>query len=117
MKAHRHLLSLIRQKEIAILQLLTLDQLASNCPRCFGPPVDDTADVDEPHIILCIDGNFQHKRHQAASSEIVGHKLPNPELFMDPARIEAMAEAMAEPAGRRHNRNPQLEELVVCFGH
>ncbi|KAH9814031.1 hypothetical protein DFH28DRAFT_1083085 [Melampsora americana] len=108
-RAHRQVLSLIRRKETEILQLSQLEQLASNCPRCFGPPVDKTPDPDEPHIILCVDGNFQHKRHLAASHEIPGHNPEPPELFMDPERVDKMAVAMA---GGRGTRNPQLDELV-----
>lgn len=109
--AYRQLLHLVRQKDFQVLNLSQVDQLAANCPRCFGPPVDSEPNVEEPNIILCVDGNFQHRRHQAASQEIPGADPPTPELFMDPRRVEQMAEVMAG-GGRQA---PQAEELVVSM--
>lgn len=66
--------------------------------------MDQSSKIDEPHIILCVDGNFQHRCHQAA-----GHELQIPELFMETEEVESMANAMA--VGR--TQDPQLDELVV----
>lgn len=72
--------------------------------------MDETLDLAEPHIVLCVDGNFQHKRHLAAIHEIPGHKPPATELFLDPAQVDQMAETVAG----RCRRDPQSDELVVC---
>lgn len=37
---------------------------------------------EEPDYIVCMDGNFQHRRHVAASVPIPGYFPETPELFM-----------------------------------
>lgn len=74
-----------------------LEQLAANCPRCFGPTTGTTV-PGEPDIILALDGNFSHKRMAAASAPISGLKTETPELFMEPDRVQKMAEALGATA-------------------
>lgn len=73
-------------------------QLAANCPRCFGPFVSQgpEAHEDEPHVIVCMDGNFQHRRHKAASVPIIGHEVVKPELFIHPEAVSAMAQLTSQ---------------------
>ncbi|KAH9823851.1 hypothetical protein DFH28DRAFT_921373 [Melampsora americana] len=103
----------IRQHEMDKLQLDALGRLAANCPRCFGPPVGVTQ-AEEPDIIVCQDGNFQHKRHAAASVEIPGYHPEVSELFAPPAEVEDMANELTRlslPSNSRSNNN--LDEGVA----
>ncbi|KAA1077720.1 hypothetical protein PGT21_017763 [Puccinia graminis f. sp. tritici] len=74
------------------LQISKIDKLAELCPKCFGPTVPGKKE-DEPDYIVCMDGNFQHRRHKAASNEII--PLKNPSLFIKPDEVEAMAISMS----------------------
>jgi hypothetical protein len=61
---------MIRQGQIIseeLLQMGHMDKLANIFPKCYGPPVPGKT-PDEPD--LCMDGNFQHHRHLAASQEL-----------------------------------------------
>lgn len=89
--AYRHMLRMRDELEIKALELSKMEQLASNCPRCFGPvaPREDIKpDTDErtekPNIIACFDGNFQQRQHLAASKEYSEIEIRYPSLFLDP---------------------------------
>ncbi|KAH9807979.1 hypothetical protein DFH28DRAFT_1088460 [Melampsora americana] len=88
--AYRAILLQIRTLEHQKLGLSELGILAANCPKCFGPPVGVTR-PEEPDLVICIDGNFQHRRHAAASVEIPGAQPPRPDVFLDPVAVEQMA--------------------------
>ncbi|EGG03615.1 uncharacterized protein MELLADRAFT_90015 [Melampsora larici-populina 98AG31] len=88
--AYRAILLQIRTLENQKLALSDLGILANNCPKCFGPPVGVTR-AEEPDLVICIDGNFQHRRHAAASVEIPGAQPPRPSMFLDPAAVDDMA--------------------------
>ncbi|KAH9823012.1 hypothetical protein DFH28DRAFT_880426 [Melampsora americana] len=68
--------------------------LASNCPKCFGPPVGTTR-PKELQVLICLNGNFQHKRHAVASFPIPGFRPPRPDLFLDPKRVHAKERLLA----------------------
>lgn len=86
------MITAVRKKEMLLLELDELAQLAANCPQCFGQPAPDAeTDQGEPNFIVCCDGNFQQRRHTAASVPIPGFLPPTPELFMEPDRVMAMA--------------------------
>ena len=62
--------------ETEALNLNEYEKLASHCPQCLDPDSPDhwlnqTAIQikNEPDYIVCFDSNFQHGRHQAASTE------------------------------------------------
>ncbi|KAH9820127.1 hypothetical protein DFH28DRAFT_1079978 [Melampsora americana] len=92
--AYRAILLQIQTLENQKLQLSELGILASNCPKCFGPPVGITT-PDEADVHVCLDGNYQHRRHAAASVEIPGYKPAQPDLFLDPAEVNCMARKLA----------------------
>lgn len=100
---------MVREEEIRLLRLSLADQLASNCPRCFGPPAGVTPD-DEPDVVLCIDCNFQQRRHKAASIPIPGWNPKTPELFLPLDEVEEMAKQLAS-----HTRSGAEEEHVVSL--
>lgn len=92
--AYRAIILQIRKIEDERLQLSELEKLAVNCPKCFGPHVGEIR-PKEPEVIICLDGNFQHKRHAAASVPIPGFEPPRPEIFLDPKLVERKARHMA----------------------
>ncbi|EGG07021.1 uncharacterized protein MELLADRAFT_85893 [Melampsora larici-populina 98AG31] len=65
--AYREMIRLEEEMVTKALHLTPIDQLASNCPPCFGPVVPGKR-AEEPNYIICLDGNFQHRRHMAASA-------------------------------------------------
>jgi hypothetical protein len=75
-----------------VMKMGTIGKLAEMCPKCYGPPVTGKQE-DEPDYILCMDGNFQHRRHLKASVELTD-KLKNPSLFIQPSKVSAMKELM-----------------------
>ncbi|KAH9823106.1 hypothetical protein DFH28DRAFT_823459, partial [Melampsora americana] len=58
--AYRHMLQKEKDLALCALSLTPLDQLAMNCPRCFGP-LQPNEDPDECDYRFCADGNFQHR--------------------------------------------------------
>lgn len=108
--AYRTLVTMVRYKEFELLQMSELDRLAANCPRCFGPPVA-TTEACEPDIIVCLDGNFQHRRHKAASVPIPGYSPPNPELFLPKTEWERMASRIGADVN-----NPEDDDIDMV-GH
>lgn len=95
------------------MQLDALGKLAAKCPRCFGPPVGVT-DENEPDIIVAQDGNFQHKRHAAASVPISGYDPPVPELFVPPAEVQDMADELTR-LSLSNSRLERQEEVVSRY--
>lgn len=81
---------MLRAEEFVVLGMGPVEQLAATCPPCLGPTVGITSPA-VPDIVVCLDGNFQQRRHMAASVKIDGRTLETPELFLDPKRVEQMA--------------------------
>ncbi|EHS64150.1 uncharacterized protein PGTG_21900 [Puccinia graminis f. sp. tritici CRL 75-36-700-3] len=69
-----------------------IDKLSAICPKCFGPPVPGKKE-NEPDFIVCMDGNFQHRRHLAASSGIPEQNKTFT-LFIDPDEVLQMESTM-----------------------
>jgi hypothetical protein len=69
-----------------------MDHMADICAKCFGPPVVGVQ-PDEPNYIVCMDGNFQHRRHLAASVENPDH-LKTPSCFIKPQKVLEMQLSM-----------------------
>ncbi|KAH9807995.1 hypothetical protein DFH28DRAFT_911683 [Melampsora americana] len=85
--AYRYILRKQKELTICALYLTALDQLAMNCPRCFGP-LQAKPDTGESDYHVCTDGNFQHRRHLAASQEYEEMEMENPPLFLDNKKVE-----------------------------
>lgn len=107
---------MIRNKEHELIQLSDLELLGENCPRCFGPPVTSTP-ANEPDIIVCLDGNFQHRRHAAASVPIPGYDPPLPELFLPKAQWEDMAEKIGGNSSVNNTANSPDLDVVSDYTH
>lgn len=103
---YRALLLQIRTLENQKLQLSELDILAENCPKCFGPPAGVTR-PEESDVTVCLDGNYQHRRHAAASVIIPGSHPPRPEIFLQASAVNKMARKWAMSTNGDHG-----EELV-----
>lgn len=72
------------------LHLTPQDKLAENCPRCFGPPIQSGIIAEEPDIIVCLDGNFQHRRHLAAGQKARLNHIAMPTLFLSEEKVNSM---------------------------
>ncbi|KAH9823894.1 hypothetical protein DFH28DRAFT_1161825, partial [Melampsora americana] len=86
--AYRHMLRLESELAIRAMKLNSIDKLAANCPRCFGEHYPNHR-KEEPDFIVCMDGNFQQRRHLLASCEPAGLPHTNPALFIHPSQVEA----------------------------
>jgi hypothetical protein len=85
-----------REKELVaqVMKLEPLGELADICPKCYGPQVDGKRE-GEPDYILCMDGNFQHRRHLKASVEH-SENIETPSLFVQPCEVSEMEESLAQ---------------------
>ncbi|PLW15673.1 hypothetical protein PCASD_17792 [Puccinia coronata f. sp. avenae] len=72
-----------------VLRLGPQDILASHsCPACFGPRptnVNDYPTSTADQLIICLDGNFQHRHHSKASRDY--RPLQTPRIFLHPKEI------------------------------
>jgi hypothetical protein len=71
---------------------LTQQQILAEvaCPACFGPQPPNSSVYPQPtrdQLIVCLDGNFQHRHHSAASRDY--EELFTPRVFLDPSEIDA----------------------------
>ena len=87
MDAYRHILRLKEDLEVRALNLSSIEKLAANCPRCFGPS-DACKKEEEPDYIVCIDGNFQQRRHKDASVEHSEIEIKYPKPFLHPNQVK-----------------------------
>lgn len=87
--------------EVLALRLTALEQLMANCPRCFGPTSPEDRDNDLDYIV-CIDGNFQQRRHEAASKEQPLDPCEVPSLFLPDHWVSKWAERTGRPSVAGH---------------
>lgn len=110
--AFRHMLRMEEELTIRALLLTALERLALNCPRCFGP-LQPNDDPDVPDYVVCVDGNFQHRRHRLASKEYEERELAIPSLFIDPKKV-----AEWEPRAKQIKEKSQPVVCnFVCYFH
>lgn len=95
---------------VLALKLTVLGQLAGICPACFGPGVEALPN-GEPDVMVCVDCNFQHRRHLAASVESTAPTTPS--LFIPPDDLEAMRKSMDSKAWDTNSTKRQSSEMVV----
>lgn len=103
---------MIRLEEESVtraLRLSPMEQLASNCPPCFGPTVPGKK-PGEPDYVICLDGNFQHRRHLAASAAWRGESGVLPSLFISPEHVKLWETRMGPRQSRK--RNTEAEVIV-----
>lgn len=106
--AYRHLLAKEQELSKHLLHQSENDCLADICPQCFGPPGQPNLISSEPDFIVCMDGNFQHRRHILASVEPREITYGNPSLFLDPSTVDNMETCLSTTASNTNQR-------LVCF--
>lgn len=89
-ESYRQMLTMTESSLDIELHLTPQDKLAENCPRCFGPPINSGLIAHEPDIIVCLDGNFQHRRHLAAGQKARLNHLVMPTLFLSEEKVNSM---------------------------
>lgn len=99
MDAYRQMLVMTDEAASKALKLTETDELAFKCPQCFGPGVGELPNGAACHIV-CVDGNFQHRRHLAASIERGG--IVTPFMFLPPEDVEEMCDVGVAQAGKTH---------------
>ncbi|KAI9615405.1 hypothetical protein H4Q26_011343 [Puccinia striiformis f. sp. tritici PST-130] len=70
-------------------------QALEGCPACFGPRPPNLADYSaktQDKLIICFDGNFQHRHHTKAGRQY--RPIENPRIFVPPADFTQMQEAI-----------------------
>lgn len=112
MDAYRTMLSMTDESISKALQLTEYDELAYKCPQCFGPGVGPLLNGEPCHCV-CVDGNFQHRRHLAASIEAGG--IITPSMFISPEEVETMR-ALIQPKAGSGKRNSWADAEVVSIG-
>ncbi|EFP90620.2 uncharacterized protein PGTG_16646 [Puccinia graminis f. sp. tritici CRL 75-36-700-3] len=90
------------------LQLTKTQRLAKSCcPGCFGTSILNDSHIPQPSVkdslIVCLDGNFQHRRH--ANAGVKGVQLVNPPIFLKPEAVENMRSEI-ENLGRPEVSDP-----------
>ncbi|KAH9812911.1 hypothetical protein DFH28DRAFT_1174991 [Melampsora americana] len=87
--SHVHTRTVILAKELlqSGLELKTSDLWAERCGRCFGPAeAEKKVSPEELDVIICMDGNFQH-RHNALASKDCPEESDYPSIFIRPSQI------------------------------
>ncbi|EFP80000.2 uncharacterized protein PGTG_05225 [Puccinia graminis f. sp. tritici CRL 75-36-700-3] len=78
------------------LRLTPQEILASkSCPACFGPQppnIEEYPETTRNKLIICVDGNFQH-RHQAKASRDY-RQIETPRIFLPPTEISQMKDTI-----------------------
>ncbi|KAH9815906.1 hypothetical protein DFH28DRAFT_1163510 [Melampsora americana] len=70
------------------LKLSNSQLLADKCARCFGPAINEKrTSPQEPHVIIALDGNFQH-RHYTKSSKDNPTEEEYPDMFIKPSSMK-----------------------------
>ncbi|PLW29253.1 hypothetical protein PCANC_07132 [Puccinia coronata f. sp. avenae] len=76
----------------SVLNLTDQEVLAGcTCPACFGPRSANHADYKKAtrdRLIICIDGNFQHRHHSKASQDY--KTLCTPHIFLPEGSTDSM---------------------------
>ncbi|EGG05304.1 uncharacterized protein MELLADRAFT_87955 [Melampsora larici-populina 98AG31] len=105
---YREMIRREAELETLALKLSAIEKLASNCPRCFGPAVQGKRPA-EPDVIVSLDGNFQHRRHMAASAGWRPESTITPSLFLTSKYVNKWEEKIGV---RRNDVKDKTEELV-----
>lgn len=112
--AYRQMLIMTDEAASKALWLTDVEELALKCPQCFGPGVEPLPEGEPCHCV-CIDGNFQHRRHLAASLELGG--IITPAMFIPPEEVEAMRDSLTLPRLQSKKKNWGEAEVVSLPTH
>ncbi|OAV91038.1 hypothetical protein PTTG_28102 [Puccinia triticina 1-1 BBBD Race 1] len=82
----------------SVLRLTPQQILAcQSCPACFGPePTNHKVypSSTKNRLIICLDGNFQHRHHSKASRDY--DRIQTPSIFLPPSNIQDMTAKIRE---------------------
>ncbi|EGF97796.1 uncharacterized protein MELLADRAFT_84464 [Melampsora larici-populina 98AG31] len=109
--AYREMLQMEDEMGSLALRMNPLDALAATCPSCFGPNVTGKR-REEPDHIICLDANFQQRRHLAASAAWRGDSGILPSLFISPATVMMWKTKMG-PTARKTSTGQPKDDVVV----
>ncbi|KAH9819534.1 hypothetical protein DFH28DRAFT_1093566 [Melampsora americana] len=84
--AYRRLFQVKEDLESRAMNLSKKEKLGTNCPRSFADNAYTKKD-GEPDYVVCIDGNFQQRRHKSASVEVSEIEIRYPKLFLHPNQV------------------------------
>lgn len=97
------------------LQLTTTDLWADRCSRCFGPAKDEVKiSEEEPDVIVCMDGNFQH-RHNILASKDNPAESQYPSIFVRPSEIAKHTDNRAVPPPQTNNDDDVSSFQSIIF--
>ncbi|PLW52689.1 hypothetical protein PCANC_14100 [Puccinia coronata f. sp. avenae] len=68
-----------------------------SCPACFGPQPLNTLvypDTTRDQLVVCLDGNFQHRHHSKASSNYEELRMPN--IFVTQDQVSQATDLIQE---------------------
>ncbi|KAA1107280.1 hypothetical protein PGT21_008729 [Puccinia graminis f. sp. tritici] len=77
-----------------------------SCPACFGPAPENLRDythLKENKLIVCLDGNFQHRHHSKASRDY--ERIHTPSLFISQSEVDAMTAKIRDIELRKKPQN------------
>ncbi|KAH9808173.1 hypothetical protein DFH28DRAFT_936433 [Melampsora americana] len=100
---YREMIRLEEEMSTRALKLSPLEELADNCPSCFGPKIPGIR-ATEPDLIICLDANFQQRRHLSASAAWRGDTGVVPSLFIPPAEVKMWKDRIESVPNRRAGR-------------
>ncbi|EGG04331.1 uncharacterized protein MELLADRAFT_89479 [Melampsora larici-populina 98AG31] len=84
--AYRRLIQVKEDLGTRAMELSPKEKLGANCPRCFGENIYAKKN-GEPDYVVCVDGNFQQRRHMSASVEVKEIEIRYPTLFLHPTQV------------------------------
>ncbi|KNZ55395.1 hypothetical protein VP01_2695g3 [Puccinia sorghi] len=100
---YQKLLKMSNQLITKSLKLTRQQSLAATvCPSCFGQTHVQSQSIENP-LLICLDGNFQHRHHKAASTNF--NPLITPDGFIDPSQIQDMKQEIK--ASKKINSIPK----------
>jgi hypothetical protein len=100
---------------MAALKLNEQGKLATvACPACFGPEPpssDQYPETTRNRLIICLDGNFQHRHHTKASCEEV---IRTPGIFLEQSQVDSMLGDI-RLAEIKHSPPAQVSTFICSF--
>ncbi|EFP85799.2 uncharacterized protein PGTG_11128 [Puccinia graminis f. sp. tritici CRL 75-36-700-3] len=86
---------LVDRTEAVVGDVLRLEEqavlAARSCPACFGPSPPNLNEypwMSQDKLMICLDGNFQHRHHSKASRDY--DRIQTPNIFVSQQEVDAM---------------------------
>ncbi|KAE8245047.1 hypothetical protein A4X13_0g6110 [Tilletia indica] len=91
----------------------SLQDLAARCPACFGGLASSLPPEHTPNVIVCLDGNFTHKRRKRKDAVTRSPSAPN--FFLSHRQVDAaqqLFESSARSDGPRTGCSSEVKAAV-----